>query len=346
MNSETIGASNFSNYCYQFPFSEDVINDFNKTIKTINPQDTQQILKLIDNIEQLPIKNVQLILVPNQLTVIVYQNLDNVFQFGFFEIINDQALANQCFDYIKACITDDNELFGPINFSTFFNYRLKVNCFERPNFLGEPNNLHYYPDILKASGFMVNKTYHSQYSDAQVLETIIENELNLEFLEIAKQGFDIKPITKQSLPDFIADIYALVLGQFDHKSEFKPISLDLFKDIYMADIEPYIHPQYSFVYYLNDQLAGFNFMFDHQLYADKFNLDDSIHTSDLIYKTVCIHKQYQGKGLFKLMNANTLSKYPRGISTTGATMENSQFVLNYSAKYGAVKTIDYALYRK
>ncbi|MCJ8311536.1 MAG: hypothetical protein HRU38_02380 [Saccharospirillaceae bacterium] len=343
-----INKIDFKHYCFHYPFSTTLVDELQSTVNTLNPQDFAQTRKLIESAEQLPIKNIQLIMIPNQLTVILYQSLDSdtIVNFGFFESINDQELVNQCFDFIQTQYGDKKQLVGPINFSTFFKYRFKLNCFERSNFLGEPNNLSYYPSLLEGCGFSVDKTYHSQYSSAKALDVILNGELDLKLVEQSKKNFSIKSIDKNSIANYIQDIYELVIAQFKHKSEFNPISFELFESIYIDEILNYIHPRYSFVYYYHGQLAGFNFMFDHKKYATENKLKMSDSCSDLIYKTVCIHEQFQGKGLFKLMNGYTLAQYPHGISTTGATMEDSQFVLNYSDKYGEVQTIDYALYKK
>lgn len=337
----------FKEYCHNYPFSGQVLKQLTETTHKINPQNFDQSIQVINIAESLPVDKVVLILVPNVLSVIVYRSLDDgIYKFGFFESINDQFLIDLCFEYIVKEISLNSTLIGPVNFSTFFSYRFKINSFDKSSFMGEPNNLSYYPELLKKAGFKVYKTYQSQNLSAEAIENIKKDGVSQKLLDKLHLMYRVVSINTTSIPLLAQDIYSLAIKHFLHKSEFIPISFDLFKDIYLNAISPYIDGDYSYAYFNDNQLVGFNFILNNKKYTEKNKVISSPLCSDLIYKTVCVDRKYQGKGLFKLMMVNTLSKYPCGISTTGATMEDGKFVLDYGRRYNGIKVTRYALFER
>ncbi|MCF7792655.1 MAG: GNAT family N-acetyltransferase [Candidatus Cloacimonetes bacterium] len=80
---------------------------------------------------------------------------DKVGFFGFFECINDQAVANELIDEAYAWNKERGKdtLRGPMNFSTNDECGLLVDGFESSPFIMMTHNKPYYPDLLTKAGF-------------------------------------------------------------------------------------------------------------------------------------------------------------------------------------------------
>lgn len=88
--------------------------------------------------------------------------------FGFWETINNLSCNQQLFSALHAWAKQYGitQLYGPINFSTFGQYRLRLNQFEKTPFAGEPYNPPYYATLLEQAGFSVKHRYTSTFTDA------------------------------------------------------------------------------------------------------------------------------------------------------------------------------------
>lgn len=83
--------------------------------------------------------------------------------FGFWESLDNPEANRQLFAEAEDWARDQGarRMLGPINFSTFFPYRVRLSHFASGAFPGEPYNPPYYPALLEALGYRVEKRFHS-----------------------------------------------------------------------------------------------------------------------------------------------------------------------------------------
>lgn len=89
--------------------------------------------------------------------------------FGFWESRDDLDANRRLFralgDWAKA--QGATRLYGPIDFSTFGSYRVRLDAFEAGAFPGEPWNPPYYPELLEQLGFSQRYRYLSTLTDTE-----------------------------------------------------------------------------------------------------------------------------------------------------------------------------------
>ena len=91
------------------------------------------------------------------------QNQTNLGNFGFFESINDQTVADALFDrateWVRAKGRD--EIMGPVMFSTNYECGMLIDGFDMPPRVMMPHNPTYYPELIENWGFEKNKDLYA-----------------------------------------------------------------------------------------------------------------------------------------------------------------------------------------
>ncbi len=96
------------------------------------------------------------------------ENNANAGMFGFFESVNDQRVANALLDEGARVLKDERRrdvVFGPVEFSTNFEYALLVEGFDTPPKVMMPYNPPYYQTLLETWGLEKNRDLFSWYFD-------------------------------------------------------------------------------------------------------------------------------------------------------------------------------------
>ncbi|NRN27456.1 hypothetical protein [Photorhabdus heterorhabditis] len=91
--------------------------------------------------------------------------------FGFWETDNDIASNTMLFSTLEQWTKKNgaHNLYGPINFSTFGHYRVRLDHFDVPPFENEPYNPPYYSLLLEKLGFNTRYRYTSLFDDTQAI---------------------------------------------------------------------------------------------------------------------------------------------------------------------------------
>jgi hypothetical protein len=95
--------------------------------------------------------------------------------FGYWEGVESLAPHQRLFDALAdwARAQGATRLYGPINFTTFGSYRLRLDAFERGAFPGEPWNPPYYAALMAQLGLEPRYRYLSTFNDtADVIATV------------------------------------------------------------------------------------------------------------------------------------------------------------------------------
>ncbi len=96
------------------------------------------------------------------------EHQSNVGMFGFFECINNQSVANALLDEGARVLKEERmreSLFGPVEFSTNYEYALLVEGFDSPPKIMMTYNPSYYQTLLETWGLEKNRDLFSWYFD-------------------------------------------------------------------------------------------------------------------------------------------------------------------------------------
>jgi hypothetical protein len=154
--------------------------------------------------------------------------------FGYWESVND-IYTNQClFKEMEAWAKSlgAQKVYGPINFSTFGAYRIRLNHFDKGYFPGEPYNPPYYSFLLETMGYYNNKRFYSWFGElekrVETLSTMMEGALS----GLLAKGVRFEKLTSDYWLKNLRDIYQQVNDIFRDNFAYTGISYDAFERDY------------------------------------------------------------------------------------------------------------------
>ena len=133
------------------------------------------------------------------------ENKSNVGMFGFFECVNDERVANALLDAGAKVLKEErarDSLFGPVEFSTNYEYALLVDGFDSPPKIMMPYNPSYYQNLLENWGLKKNRDLFSWYFD-ETSRTFAEQWKPLVERLQERHRFTVRPF---SVKDFDRDV--------------------------------------------------------------------------------------------------------------------------------------------
>ncbi|RTQ47874.1 hypothetical protein EJV47_18315 [Hymenobacter gummosus] len=235
--------------------------------------------------------------------------------FGFWEALDDAALLEQAFDALAedARQRGRRRLVGPLNFSTFHSYRLRLppapgwGQFDR-----EPVNPDYYPARLAALGLAPVSTFESRRIQPQDVPAVF-TEKDMLLRELAQIPFDFIPLNEQTWAAHETQIFELVHAIFGANPGYRPVPPEQFSLLYNQQYAARLCPHTSVLF--RDQasgaLAALSFCHPNyselQLPADRppvFERDfPQLQRKQLLAKTVGVHPDYRQRGLMSYLGA-------------------------------------------
>lgn len=151
--------------------------------------------------------------------------------FGYWEGHNNLEQHGKLFAAFEQWAKGHNAevIYGPINFSTYGMYRIRTDSFSVKQFIGEPYNPSYYPELLSALGYDICKRYGTSF--VSNLENASQS--NKQYVERLREAIEkdyvIKPVTAEYWLENIEQLYHLSVEIFAANFAYTPISLDDFK---------------------------------------------------------------------------------------------------------------------
>ena len=121
-----------------------------------------------------------------------------------FDCIDDQASADQLLDNGKKWLWNLGALkiVAPMNFSTWFNYRLATRVISPICFNQEPTNPHYYEALLLGNGFKPIKSYCSLLIPHTPVELLRHSAASCR-----RKALKFVEVTQDNLPGLLPQIY-------------------------------------------------------------------------------------------------------------------------------------------
>lgn len=191
---------------------------------------------------------------------------------GFFDCIDQQAVANLLFDTAKKWLIENGmeAMDGPVNFGDRDKWwGLMVEGFDREPMYGMSFNPPYYETLLTAYGF---ENYYNQY----YYQLNILDELPPRFKErydkfASKPGYQARHLDKKHLDKFAQDFVTIYNEAWAQHGEAKAITLEQIKKLFKT-LSPIMDERVIwFAYYKEEPIAMFINIPDINQYFKHFN---------------------------------------------------------------------------
>ena len=167
----------------------------------------------------------------------MYPDDDNLY-FGFFESFDD-------YEAVKLLLAEINEfakehgyqkIVGPVDASFWLKYRLKINNFHKPPYVGEPYNKDYYLKLFLDNDFKVSEEYLSNYIPRLPFfnkkVTKEKQKYVNRYQNFSSRGYKIVSPNKDNFETALKEIYALIMELYNDFPIFKELSESDFLELY------------------------------------------------------------------------------------------------------------------
>ncbi|WP_036770366.1 hypothetical protein [Photorhabdus australis] len=215
--------------------------------------------------------------------------------FGFWETDHDLASNTMLFNALEQWAKKNGarNLYGPINFSTFGHYRVRLNHFDVPPFEHEPYNLPYYSLLLEGLGFGTRYRYTSLFDDTQA----IANNFRQDYLRAQKlpdPQATLFPLTLELWMQEQVKLYSFIDSVFGENFAYTTPSWTTFQQYCGEEfIKPFCRYPASFLAKTtNGEIAG--------LILSLSVLQEG-HPAIGLLKTVAVAPQYRGSRLYNTL---------------------------------------------
>jgi GNAT superfamily N-acetyltransferase len=177
------------------------------------------------------------------------------------------------------------DIYGPINTSTWFDYRYLLETTSGPTFSWEPAHPEYVA-IWKQCGFEICEEYHSRAFD-NIHTALPKTEAS--YQKFKEAGFSTRPFApKNEIAREIQHITRINQASFDRAFLSEPISADDYQNKYVPQFVQYVGDLSFFILNPEGKEVGYFFLFQDQ--------GDGSHPY-LIWKTLALTREHQGQGL-------------------------------------------------
>jgi GNAT superfamily N-acetyltransferase len=224
---------------------------------------------------------------------------------GFFEAQDDEPAARAVLHAAAAWLRERGatSVRGPINFTTWHDYRLIVERTSPGGFTGEPCHPSYYPRLWQAAGFAPTSRYGSYWTPALA-------PTHARFAARAANALDagvmVRPMTVGDLPA----LFQLAMIGFADAHLFSRVEPDEFAALYGADRAASVAGT-TFVAVAEGRPLGF-------LYTYVADLPDGPAG---IFKSVAVHPDARGRNVYQALFARAFEAFlERGLDRAIAAL--------------------------
>ena len=179
-------------------------------------------------------------------------------QFGFFDCINDQEVANKLFQEAEAWVKNKgaNNIVGPINLSTNDSVGLLVEGFDRPPMAMMPYNYPYYQDLIVNAGFAKKvdlRAYLVNKENSNKRSVLLLDKLEA---RLERSGIRLREINMKDFANEAEKIKKVYNKAWDKNLGFVPMTDDEFMHT-AKDLKMIVDPRYCLVAEKDNELVGF-----------------------------------------------------------------------------------------
>lgn len=222
-----------------------------------------------------------------------FKDIGKSLVFGYINLKDeaDLTLLLAELEKVAAKLKVDN-IVGPLNFTTFFDYRAKLNHFEQISFPGEPQNIKALPAQLDSLGYEIIKKYYSHLFDTRLNFKFHYSIILMGLWGQLRTGWQYKAqfINAENYLHFLPQIYDITISTFSNNYLFMAISYQAFKLHFENHFLPYIHFKTSVMMFDRDKkLVGYSLC-----------LKDPNNKQHLLFKTIGVVKNHRKGGFVAL----------------------------------------------
>ncbi len=250
--------------------------------------------------------------------------------FGYWCTAGDRDADASLFADVEAWAADRGAeaLYGPINFTTYGNYRLllSMEADDATPFPDEPYNPATWPETLEALGYAVDQHYLTQVGVIQA--GLFVAQLKKPAIDaLLAEGYRVESFPHGAWLDRLREVHGIVDAIFGQNFAYSPLSYEAFASKCGEDFIRRTDPEVSTACYAPDgALAGFFLVYPHYgplvrqgAGADRVAvtaLDFATHHPDLagrpwrgaIAKTVGTDPRHRGKGVMAALTAGMFAR--------------------------------------
>lgn len=276
---------------------------------------------------------------------------------GNWECIDDDAVAFAMLDKAVEWLRehDCHQIFGPIDFSTWYGYRFSIGPWEAPPVLFEPYTPPHYDEQWRRFGFAYDETYFTdRVDDPGAYVTRTEERLKTAL----EMGVRFRCLNRAKFDEALRSVYDLSVDQFSNP-HFTKVDFDEFKAMYAGSsgsIDPRL---FIFAIAPDGSIGGFVFGIPNFARASAAlqgqptlprklrALANKRHANSVLIKTFAVDKRMRGYGIGSLL-ANRVIQAAADLGydrVHNMTMHESNLSKKMSEGGGGVPIRRYATYR-
>lgn len=284
--------------------------------------------------------------------------------FGFWEGFDDPSVHNDLFRELSdwAAAKGAKRLYGPINFTTFNAYRLRLDSFDTGCFPGEPWNPDYYPALMNKLGFDCRYRYLSTFNQTpDIINSVADDYLKVK--PKLEQVVRMEAMTPKFWLDHLDEIYGFVDQVFGANFAYTAISREAFGEACGQAFADRFCPSSSVLARSQDgRIAGFFLVFPDYGPLLSQATPNAVASKDLRYqshfqalpqprrglaKTAGVHPDFRSLGLFTAMSCE-LSLRAEGLydELGAALVREDNNSRQFALRHGTAAQRHYGLFQK
>ncbi|NNM52251.1 MAG: hypothetical protein HKM02_08505 [Pseudomonadales bacterium] len=282
--------------------------------------------------------------------------------FGYWETMNVPEANATLFNALKtwAEAKGAKKIYGPINFTTYGAYRVRLDAFEAGAFPGEPWNPPYYAELMQSLGLTSCYRYLSTFTSVE--DTVVNVRKDLERVNKRMQGkVRLLPMLPEDWLRDLDQLYDFVQQSFADNFAYTPLSLKAFRNHCGHPFADRFCPLTSLRAETSDgAIAGFFLAYpDYSpllrvhgtrpislsaLHYDRHR-SELPHPRRLLARTAAVHPDYRDMGLFTAMSCElTLRAQGHYEQIAAALVREDNASAHFAQRHGTTRMHHYALY--
>ena len=167
--------------------------------------------------------------------------------FGYWETMDSGAVNDALFTEFESWARSKGarDIYGPINFTTFGSYRIRLDRFDAGCFHGEPYNPPHYRRLLEDMGYRLCQRYVSLLTDIRVKFPQLYDLAKDDIARAERDGFTLEPLEPSFLLDNADELYSFVDGIFSGNFAYTGIGREEFRNGFAAPLARMLCPRSS-----------------------------------------------------------------------------------------------------
>jgi GNAT superfamily N-acetyltransferase len=176
--------------------------------------------------------------------------------FGFFECVNDPAVAEALLTRARQWVADRGAKFlrGPVNPSTNYECGMLIDGFDRSPMVMTPYNPRYYPEMMDRVGLLKAKDLLGYLSNANTID--MKKIGRVADRALATNGLTVRPINMKDFDADVERVWEVYSRAWGRNWGFVPMSREEFRAM-GREMKPIVKPELVLIGEVEGRVAGF-----------------------------------------------------------------------------------------